>query len=379
MGVFEDSVSTFLSVIKPYLDDDSVSEVLVNGPDEIFVERRGLLERVPAKFKDEQALQAAIRNIAQFVGRQISAEEPILDARLPDGSRVAAVLPPCSRKGTTLSIRKFSKGVPSFVDLINRGSISKDAARFLDVCIYLAKNIIISGGTGSGKTTLLNVLGSRIPGTQRLLIIEDASELKIHTDHVVFFETKHANEMGKGAVTIRDLIKSALRLRPDRIVVGEVRGSEALDLITAMNTGHGGSMGTTHANTPYDALVRLETLAMMGDTNVPIAAIRRQIASAIHMVVQIKRLDDGSRKITAISEVIPEVDEHGRYVIKDIFRFVQRGRTSEGKIVGEHVPTGYLPSFMQEIELNRLPFPRDKFTPPDWYQAWLKKNEQEAA
>lgn len=378
MGVFEDSVATFLAVVKPYLDDDSVSEVLCNGPQEIFIEKRGLLEKVPVQFKDEQALQAAVRNIAQFVGRTVDEENPILDARLPDGSRVAAVLPPCSRKGTTLSIRKFSKGNPSFVDLINRGSISKEAARFLDVCIYLAKNIIISGGTGSGKTTLLNVLGSRIPGTQRLLIIEDASELKIKTDHVVYMETKHPDVFGKGAVTIRDLIKSALRLRPDRIVVGEVRGSEAMDLITAMNTGHGGSMGTTHANTPYDALVRLETLAMMGDSNVPVAAIRRQISAAIHMVVQIKRLDDGSRKITAISEVLPEVDEQGRYSIKDIFRFVQRGKSPEGKIVGEFVPTGYIPTFMHEIEINRLPFPREKFTPPDWYKAQMAREETQA-
>lgn len=367
MGVFEDSVGTFLSPLKDYLADDSVSEVLVNGPNEVFIEKKGLLERTPAKFLDEQALQAAIRNIAQFVGRRVDEDNPILDARLPDGSRVAAVLPPCSRKGATLSIRKFSKGNPTFVDLINRGSISKDGARFLDVCIYLAKNIIISGGTGSGKTTLLNVLGSRIPGSQRLLIIEDSSELKINTDHVVFFETKHADEVGKGAVTIRDLIKSALRLRPDRIVVGEVRGPEALDLITAMNTGHGGSMGTTHANTPYDGLVRLETLAMMGDTQVPIAAIRRQIASAVHLVVQIKRMHDGTRKVTHITEVIPEIDDAGRYKIEDIFKFVQRGKSSDGKIVGEFIPTGYIPSFMNEIELNRLPFPKEKFTPPAWY------------
>jgi pilus assembly protein CpaF len=378
MGIFEETVEGFLYPIKPYLDDDAVSEVLVNGPFEIFVERKGLLERVDAKFRDEQALQSAIRNIAQFVKRVIDDENPILDARLPDGSRVAAVLPPCSRKGTTLSIRKFSKGHPTFVDYINRGSISKDAARFLDVCIYLAKNIIISGGTGSGKTTLLNVLGSRIPGTQRLLIIEDSSELKIKTDHVVYFETKHANDQGVGEIKIRDLIRAALRLRPDRIVVGEVRGPEALDLITAMNTGHGGSMGTTHANTPYDALVRLETLAMMGDTQVPIAAVRRQIAAAIHLVTQIKRMDDGTRKITCISEVIPEVDEHGRYVIRDIFKFIQRGKTPEGKIVGEMIPTGYIPTFMEEIEVNRLPFPRAKFSPPDWYVEMVRRNQNAA-
>ncbi|MEK7690880.1 MAG: ATPase, T2SS/T4P/T4SS family, partial [Bdellovibrionota bacterium] len=266
MGVFEDSIETFLGPVTQYLADDTVSEVLINGPNEVFIERKGILEKTDAKFIDEQALQAAVRNIAQFVGRRVDEENPTLDARLPDGSRIHAVLPPCSRKGTTLSIRKFSKSSPTFLDLINKGSITKDGARFLDVCIYLAKNIIISGGTGSGKTTLLNVLGSRIAGNQRLLIIEDASELKIKTEHVVFFETKHADAEGKGAVTMRDLIRSALRLRPDRIVVGEVRGTEALDLITAMNTGHGGSMGTTHANTPYDALVRLETLALMGDT-----------------------------------------------------------------------------------------------------------------
>ena len=378
MGVFEDSVGTFLAPVKEYLADDAVSEVLINGPNEVFVEKKGLLEKTPAKFMDEQALQAAVRNIAQFVGRRIDEENPILDARLPDGSRVAAVLPPCSRKGTTLSIRKFSKGNPSFVDLINRGSISKDGARFLDVCIYLAKNIIISGGTGSGKTTLLNVLGSRIPGTQRLLIIEDSSELKINTDHVVFFETKNANEVGKGAVMIRDLIRSALRLRPDRIVVGEVRGPEALDLITAMNTGHGGSMGTTHANTPYDGLVRLETLSMMGDTQVPVAAIRRQICSAIHLVTQIKRMHDGTRKITNITEVIPEIDEAGRYQIRDIYKFVQRGKSADGKIVGEFIPTGYIPSFMHEIELNRLPFPKEKFTPPAWYTQMIQANKNAA-
>jgi pilus assembly protein CpaF len=292
---------------------------------------------------------------------------------------VAAVFPPCSRKGATLSIRKFSKGNPTFVDLINRGSISTEAARFLDVCIYLAKNTIISGGTGSGKTTLLNVLGSRIPGSQRLLVIEDAAELKIYTDHVVNFETRHADEMGRGAVSIRDLIRAALRLRPDRIVVGEVRGAEALDLISAMNTGHGGSMGTAHANTPYDALVRLETLAMMGDTQVPVAAIRRQIASAIHLVVQIKRMDDGSRKVTHISEVIPEVDENGRYVIRDLFRFIQKGKTPDGKIVGEMIPVGNIPTFMEEIEVNRLPFGREKFKAPDWYLDLLKRRKDSAA
>jgi pilus assembly protein CpaF len=366
-SVFDDSIKTFLSPIVAFLADDTVSEVMINGPKEIFIERRGIIEKTDATFRDEQSLIAAVRNIAQFVGRRIDEDNPVLDARLPDGSRICAVLPPCSRKGTTMSIRKFSKGNPSFVDLINRGSITKEAARFLDVCIFLAKNTIISGGTGSGKTTLLNVLGSRIPTNQRVLIIEDSSELKIQADHAVFFEAKHGDEQGNGKVTIRDLIKAALRLRPDRIVVGEVRGAEALDLISAMNTGHGGSMGTAHANTPYDALVRLETLAMMGDSNVPPAAVRRQIAAAIHLVVQIKRLGDGSRKVTHITEVIPEVDEFGRYLVRDIYKFIQRGRTQDGKIVGELIAVGNLPTFMHEIETNRLPFTRDKFTAPDWY------------
>jgi pilus assembly protein CpaF len=266
-------------------------------------------------------------------------------------------------------------GNPTFIDFINYGSISKDGARFLDVAIHLARNIIISGGTGSGKTTLLNILGSRIAGTQRLLIIEDSSELKVRTDHTVYFETRHANEQGKGEVSVRDLVRSALRLRPDRIVVGEVRGKEALDLITAMNTGHGGSMGTVHANSPYDGLIRLETLAMMGDTNIPPAAIRRQIASAIHLIVQMKRLGDGTRKVTHITEVVPDLDEQGRYLTRDLFRFVQRGRTQDGKIIGEFVPTGVIPSFMAEIETNRLPFPREKFTAPPWYQEMVAQGK----
>ncbi len=373
MGVFSDSVATFLEPIAEYLADESISEILINGPSEIFVERKGLLERVQAKFRDEQALQAAVRNIAQFVGRRIDDKHPTLDARLPDGSRVAAVLPPCSRKGTTLSIRKFSSGTPTFVDFINRGSISKTAAQFLDVCVYLAKNVLISGGTGSGKTSLLNVLGGRIPGTQRLIIIEDSTELKIHTDHVVFFETRNADESGEGEVTIRDLLKASLRLRPDRIVVGEVRGPEALDLITAMNTGHGGSMGTTHANSAYDGLVRLETLAMMGDNNVPAQALRRQITSAIQIICQIKRMSDGTRKIVNIAEVNPELDAIGRYQLNDIFKFVQRGRAKDGKIIGEFIATGYIPSFMHEIEINRLPYLRDNFKAPEWYTPAVAK------
>ena len=374
MGVFEESVATFLGPIKKYLEDDSISEVMINGPQEVFIERGGLLEKVgDAQFKDDQALQAAVRNIAQFVGRRVDEENPILDARLPDGSRVAAVIPPCSRKGTTLSIRKFQKGVPTFVDLIQKGTLTKEAARFLDICVFIGKNMIISGGTGSGKTTLLNVVGGRIPNNQRLLIIEDSSELKIHTDHIVNFETKAADAMGKGQITMRELMKAALRLRPDRIVLGEVRGVEAFDLVTAMNTGHNGSMGTVHANTPYDALVRLETLSMMSDIQVPVTAIRRQISAAINLVVQIKRMPDGTRKLSHIAEVYPELDERDRYVIRTIFKFIQRGRSPEGKVIGELIPTGYIPSFMGEIEVNQLPYTRAQFAPPAWYTQAVQK------
>ncbi len=372
-GIFEDSLASFLAPVRVYLEDESVSEILINGPEEIFVERAGRLEKTDAKFLNEQALQAAVRNIAQFVGRRVDAENPRLDARLPNGSRIHAVLPPASRKGTALSIRKFNKGTFNFSDLIKRGSITKDAARFLDICVFLAKNVIVSGGTGSGKTSFLNVLGARVPGNQRLLIIEDASELRIKTEHTVSFETRPPNEVGKGEVTIRDLVKSALRLRPDRIIVGEVRGDEALDLIIAMNTGHGGSMGTVHANSPVDALVRLETLAMMGDSKIPTVALRRQISSAIHIVVQIARLHDGTRKITHISEVAPDTDDRGRYQTHDLFVFVQRGRGEKGAVVGELIPTGNLPSFMTEIEVNQIPFGRDRFQAPAWYTEIQKK------
>ncbi|MGZ3712132.1 MAG: CpaF family protein, partial [Bdellovibrionota bacterium] len=264
MSVFDQSIATFLAPIKDFLADPTISEVLINGPGEIWVERKGKLERMlDCKFHDETSLQAAVRNIAQFVKRKIDAENPTLDARLPDGSRIHAVLPPAARQGTTVAIRKFSKAAEiTFDKFIASGTMSADGADFLRLCISLAKNIIVSGGTGSGKTTILNLLGGLLPKDERLMIVEDASELQIKAEHVVCFETKAANHEGKGALTIRDLVRSAMRLRPDRIIVGEVRGPEALDLITVMNTGHGGSMGTTHSNSPMDCLVRLETLSM---------------------------------------------------------------------------------------------------------------------
>ncbi len=362
MGVFDQSIATFLHPIKEYLDDESVTEILINGPTEIWVEKKGRLTRVPVSFTDETSLQAAVRNIAQFVKRQVDSQHPTLDARLPNGSRIHAVLPPSARKGTTVAIRKFAKAADlTFEKLIGFGSISPAGAEFLTVCVALAKNIIVSGGTGSGKTTFLNLLGGLLPKEERLMIVEDASELQIQADHVVSFETKAADHEGKGALTIRDLVKSAMRLRPDRIIVGEVRAGEALDLITVMNTGHGGSMGTTHANSPMDALVRLETLASMGDSSIPLAALRRQISSAVHIVVQAKRLHDGSRKITHISEVLG-VDDTGKYQTQDIFKFVQTGLDKEThKIYGDMQPCGNIPTFFEEIEVNGLHYDVKKF------------------
>lgn len=360
--VFEATIANFLAPVREYLQDESVTEIMINGPHTIFIERKGRVSKTDAKFEDEGSLQAAARNIAQFVGRPLDEENPTLDARLPNGSRVHVVIPPCARNGTTIAIRKFFKVSLTLKDLINFGALSIDGARFIDVCVFLSKNIIVSGGTGSGKTTLLSSIAGRIPKSQRILVIEDSAELQINADHVVSFETKTANDLGRGSVTMRDLLRSALRLRPDRVIVGEVRGPEALDLISAMNTGHGGSMGTVHANTPTETLVRLETLAMMTEVEVPAAAIKAQVGAAINMIICTARLYDGSRKVTHISEVLG-IDELGRYQTKDIYRFVQKGRSQDGVIIGEMLPTGYIPTFYDEIERNNIPFPKTKFDP----------------
>jgi pilus assembly protein CpaF len=361
MSVFETSVQVFLKPVVPFLQDDSVTEVMINGPDSIFVERSGFIVKTEAKFEDSNALMAAVRNIAQFVGRPIDDEHPFLDARLPDGSRIHAVIPPIARNGTTVCIRKFSKNKMQLKDLIAKEALTPEAARFLDVCLYLKKNIMVSGGTGSGKTTILGILASRCQPDQRIVILEDSAELKVHNQHVVFFEARPADEFGKGAVTLRDLVKSSLRLRPDRVILGEVRSGEALDLISSMNTGHSGSMGTVHSNNPKECLTRLETLSLMTDAEVPVQAIRAQVASAINIVIQLSRIADGSRKVTHISEGLG-MDVHGNYQVNDIFTFEQTGRAADGKILGSIGPTGNLPSFMREIEVNHLPYPREMFT-----------------
>jgi pilus assembly protein CpaF len=372
-GVFEDAISSLLSPIKDLIDDPSVSEIMINGPYKIFIEKKGLVYLAPNKFPSDEALMASMRAVAQSVGRVIDSDNPRLDARLPNGSRIAVVIPPMAKCGTTVAIRKFSKEKLGLKDLITFGSISPDGARFLDCCMYLGKNTLVSGGTGSGKTTMLNVLGSRMPKTQRLLVIEDAAELQINAEHVVHFETRKENkEMGIKGVTIRDLMESALRLRPDRIIVGEVRGPEALDLLNAMGTGHEGSMGTVHANSPIDACTRLETLCLMGETRIPPDAIRKMVGAALQLIVQCNRYHDGGRRTSHISQVLG-VDEHGRYIVRDIFRWIQTGKDENGKFVGEMVPTGYIPTWFDEFVANKLPFPKTNFKPPEWAMAHFKK------
>jgi len=379
-SVFQDAIGSLLSPIKDLLEDPTVSEVMINGPHEIFIEQNGLVYKSPNKFTDEEALMASMRAIAQSVGRVIDADNPRLDARLPNGSRIAVVIPPMAKNGTTVAIRKFSEDKLGLKDMINFGSISADAARFLDCCMYLGKNTLVSGGTGSGKTTMLNVLGSRMPKTQRLIIIEDSAELQIKADHVVQFETRKANpQRGITEVTIRDLVESSLRLRPDRIIVGEVRGEEALDLLNAMGTGHEGSMGTVHSNTPLDACTRLETLCLMGETRIPPDAIRKMVGSSLQLIVQCNRYHDGGRRTSHISEVLG-VDSQGQYIVRDIFRWIQTGKDQDtGKFIGEMVACGYVPTWFNEIVANKLPFPKSKFKAPDWAVPQLLEEKKKAA
>jgi pilus assembly protein CpaF len=359
--VFKEAVVGYLTPILHLWEDPTVTEILINGFDSIFVERKGKLEKTEASFRSEDDLMAAVNNIAQQVGRRINFDEPRLDARLPDGSRIHAVIPPCARtNGATVSIRKFTQSKINFKDYIKLGAITPDAANFLEICMFLGKNILVSGGTGSGKTTLLGLLCSRIPKGQRIIVIEDASELNIEYEHVVFFETRMADEQGKGEVSMRDLLKSSLRLRPDRIIVGEVRGAEGMELIQAMNTGHKGCLGTIHANSANDALVRLESLALGGDGKISEKALQYSIASAIDLVVQISRVADGSRRIMSIAEV-KGLDREKNYEVVPIYHMPHLVRGADGKMNGHIEPTGEIPSFINEIEDNRIPFPRAKF------------------
>lgn len=334
--------------IQPLLDDPDVSEIMVNGPKKIFIEKKGQLAKSEITFDDDDHVVRIIDRIILPLGRRVDFDSPTVDARLPDGSRVNAVVRPVSIDGPSITIRKFRKDKLKVEDLIAFGSITKQMAEFLEACVKARFNIVISGGTGSGKTTLLNVVSGFIPEGERIVTIEDAAELQLQQDHVMRMETKPANSDGLHSVTIRDLVKNSLRMRPDRIVVGEVRGGEALDMLQAMNTGHDGSLTTVHSNSPRDAISRLETLVLMAGMDLPLKVVRTQISSAIDLIVQQTRLKDGKRKVTAITEVAGM--EGDVVVLTDIFKFNQTGVTSDGQVLGELQPTGIRPNFTPRLE-----------------------------
>lgn len=333
--------------IQPLLDDPDVSEIMVNGPKKVFIEKRGQLTKSEITFDDDDHVIRIIDRIIMPLGRRVDFDSPTVDARLPDGSRVNAVVRPVSIDGPSITIRKFRKDKLKVEDLIAFGSITKQMAEFLEACVKARFNIVISGGTGSGKTTLLNVVSGFIPEGERIVTIEDAAELQLQQDHVMRMETKPANSDGLHEVTIRDLVKNSLRMRPDRIVVGEVRGGEALDMLQAMNTGHDGSLTTVHSNSPRDAISRLETLVLMAGMDLPLKVVRTQISSAIDLIVQQTRLKDGKRKVTAITEVAGM--EGDVVVLTDIFKFNQTGVTSDGQVLGELQPTGIRPNFTPRL------------------------------
>ncbi len=345
--------------IQPLLNDPDVSEVMVNGPKKVYIEKKGKLAKTGVTFENDAHVIRVIERIVLPLGRRIDADSPTVDARLPDGSRVNAIVPPVSLDGPSITIRKFRKDKLSMQQLVEFGSISPQMAEFLKACVISRLNIVISGGTGSGKTTLLNVLSSLIPEDERIVTIEDAAELQLQQDHIVRLETKPASLEGKGQVTIRDLVRNALRMRPDRVVVGECRGGETLDMLQAMNTGHDGSLTTLHANTPRDALSRLETMVLMAGMDLPVKVIRQQVSAAIDLIVQQTRLKDGSRKVTAISEVAGM--EGDTIVLTDIFRFEQTGQTPEGKIIGQLKPTGIRPLFTPRLEAAGFKLPPEVF------------------
>lgn len=325
-------LTLFLAPVASFLSDDSVSEILINGPDRVYIERRGKLEEVAARFVSEPALRAAATNIAKSVGRVLDEGHPRLDARLPDGSRVHAVIPPLSRLGTVVAIRKFKKDTLTIEKMRELGSLDDDTVRIIRQLVVLHKNIIVSGATSSGKTSVLNAVSSFISNRERVLVIEDATELQLQQRHVVPFETRKPDKNGQGEVTIRDLIRSALRLRPDRIVIGEIRGGEALDLLQALNTGHAGSMSTIHANSPLDALSRIETCALLSGIDIPLVALRAQVASAIDAIIHTARLSDGSRKVVAISEVLSL--DHGEYRVRNLQIWKTRSIAPDGTVNG---------------------------------------------
>jgi pilus assembly protein CpaF len=348
--------------IQSLLEDEDISEVMVNGPKKVFIEKKGKLTKSPITFDDDDHVLRVIDRIILPLGRRVDADTPTVDARLPDGSRVNAVIRPVSIDGPSITIRKFKKDKLSIQQLIDYGSLNSQMAEFIRACVLAHLNIVISGGTGSGKTTLLNVLSSFIPEEERIITIEDAAELQLQQDHVLRMETKVPNTDGRGAVTIRDLVRNSLRMRPDRIVVGECRGGEALDMLQAMNTGHDGSLTTLHANSPRDAISRMETMVLMAGMDLPLKVVRQQISSAVDLIIQQTRLKDGSRKVTAITEVVGM--EGDIVVLTDIFKFEQTGLGENGKILGDLKATGIRPIFTPRLEAAGFKLGAEVFMPP---------------
>jgi pilus assembly protein CpaF len=345
--------------LEQLLNDVEVSEIMVNGPRKIYVEKRGKVTRSPVTFNDDAHVLRVIDRIVAPLGRRIDESSPMVDARLPDGSRVNAVIRPIALCGPTLSIRKFKKDGVSIDDLIRFGSLTREMAEFLAACVKAHLNVVVSGGTGSGKTTMLNALSSFIPDGERIITVENAAELQLRQDHVVPLESRPPNVEGKGEISIRDLVINCLRMRPERIVVGECRGGEALEMLQAMNTGHDGSMTTLHANTPRDAIARIETMCLMSGMDLPVRAIREQIASAVNLIVQLSRLKDGSRKTVYVTEV--QGMEGDVVVLSDIFVFEQQGLDEKGKIIGQLKPTGIRPRFVDRFEENNIYLPPNIF------------------
>ncbi|HXF51161.1 MAG TPA: CpaF family protein [Dehalococcoidia bacterium] len=349
-----------LGPIEALIRDPSISEIMVNAPDVVFYEREGRLYLSPVRFRDEAHVMRIVERIVAPLGRRVDESSPMVDARLPDGSRVNVIIPPVAPKSPTITIRKFRVDKMTIEDLIQTGTMTRELAEFFRACVRVKLNIIVSGGTGTGKTTMLNALSSFIPDTERIITIEDPTELRLQQGHVVSLEARPPSLEGKGEVTQRDLVRNALRMRPDRIIVGEVRGPEAFDMMQAMNTGHEGSLGTVHANSPRDALARIENMILMAGLDLPVRAIREQIASAIHLIIQIARFPDGSRKVTHVTEI---AGMEGQVVtLQDLFRFHQTGVDAEGRVLGEFRTTGIRPRFAERFEVAGIRLPAELFT-----------------
>ena len=356
--IFRRSVDEHLVPIRELLNDDTVSEVMINGHDRIFVERRGMVSPAGISFPSDTALAAAVRNIAQYVGRTIDSARPILDARLPDGSRICVIAPPAAHRGVHVSIRRFPRKALTMRQLVEMGSLTDSCRQFLAACVEGKQNILVAGGTGSGKTSMLNALSAYIPDNERIVVIEDSSEVQLQQLHLVQLEARPPDAKGRGAITIRDLLKATLRMRPDRIVVGEVRGGEAIDMIQAMITGHAGSMTTLHATHPNEAMHRLITLARMSDVQIPTDALKAQTASAINVIVQTSRLPDGSRRVTHVAECVP-IDQEGAYKVPVLYQLEIRGRDVQGRLRSEMLPTGERATFAKQLVNLGLQLPME--------------------